>query len=562
MTDSEPDPQTVLVVDDEKNVRLPLRQALEDLGLQVNTAAGGEEALDRIEDTEHDLMLLDLRMPGLDGLEVLQRTRRQAPDLPVVIVTAHGTVKNAVQAMRRGAVDVLLKPISLDSLRELVNRVLQRPTVETETAPYDEWIRLATWHIRHQRTEAARNCLREAIDQDDQRPKAHTLLGILEGTAGNLDDARRYLEAAVGRDPDAATAQLLLDRLREEDHPFPVDRPEALLSAPASAEDPDSVPKMRTVSSRPGTDGTDVPHRVLTVLPERIADGETVADRALVQLAAASARSRQPSGELLLLTVIEVPRQLSLSQAEEAHEDRLQQAQWQLEALADEMKSDTLDVRPVVIVAHQTASVLENIIVEQSVQHVVGAWPRTNGDGTDEDAGWMAALDDLSCEVTLLRSAADPASNDGADVTAFVSDSPYAPFVARRALEWVQGSGVGFLTLLTIQHDDETATEEELQHRGRRLLWDVADRAGLEEEQYEGRVVVSDDIPAVAARCAGVCDRICVGASRSSALSESVFGSFPEHLAASTECPIALVRGPQPSPRSFLEDLGRRLAGA
>ena len=562
MTDSEPDPQTVLVVDDEKNVRLTLRQALEDLGLQVNTAAGGEEALDRIEDTEHDLMLLDLRMPGLDGLEVLQRTRRQAPDLPVVIVTAHGTVKNAVQAMRRGAVDVLLKPISLDSLRELVNRVLQRPTVETETAPYDEWIRLATWHIRHQRTEAARNCLREAIDQDDQRPKAYTLLGILEGTAGNLDDARRYLEAAVGRDPDAATAQLLLDRLRAEDHPFPIDRPEALLSAPASAEDPDSVPKMRTVSSRPGTDGTDVPHRVLTVLPERVADGKTVADRALVQLAAASARSRQPSGELLLLTVIEVPRQLSLSQAEEAHEDRLQQAQWQLEALADEMKSDTLDVRPVVIVAHQTASVLENIIVEQSVQHVVGAWPRTNGDGTDEDAGWMAALDDLSCEVTLLRSPADPASNDGADVTAFVSDSPYAPFVARRALEWVQGSGVGFLTLLTIQHDDETVTEEELQHRGRCLLWDVADRAGLEEEQYEGRVVVSDDVPTVAARCAGVCERICVGASRSSAWSESVFGSFPEHLAASTECPTALVRGPQPSPRSFLEDLGRRLAGA
>jgi CheY-like chemotaxis protein/nucleotide-binding universal stress UspA family protein len=561
MTDSEPDPQTVLVVDDEKNVRLTLRQALEDLGLQVNTAAGGEEALDRIEDTEHDLMLLDLRMPGLDGLEVLQRTRRQAPDLPVVIVTAHGTVKNAVQAMRRGAVDVLLKPISLDSLRELVNRVLQRPTVETETAPYDEWVRLATWHVRHQRTDAARNCLREAIDQDDRRSEAYTLLGILEGTDGDLEAARRHLEAAVGRDPDAATAQLLLDRLRAEDHPFPVDRPEALLSAPASAEDPDSVPKMRTVSSRPGTDGTDVAHRVLTVLPERIADGETVADRALVQLAAASARSRQPSGELLLLTVIEVPRQLSLSQAEEAHEDRLQQVQWQLEALADEMKSDTLDVRPVVIVAHQTASVLENIIVEQSVQHVVGAWPRTNGDGTDEDAGWMAALDDLSCEVTLLRSAADPASNDGADVTAFVSDSPYAPFVARRALEWAQGSGVASLTLLTIQHDDETAIEEELQHRGRRLLWDVADRAGLEEEQYEGRVVVSDDVPTVAARCAGVCERICVGASRSSALSESVFGSFPEHLAASTECPTALVRGPQPSPRSFLEDLGRRLAG-
>ena len=561
MTDSEPDPQTVLVVDDEKNVRLTLRQALEDLGLEVDTPAGGEEALDRIGDAEYDLMLLDLRMPGLDGLEVLQRTRRQAPDLPVVIVTAHGTVKSAVRAMRRGAVDVLLKPISLDSLRELVDRVLQRPTVEAGTAPYDEWVRLATWHVRHQRTDAARNCLREAIDQDDRRSEAYTLLGILEGTDGDLEAARRHLEAAVGRDPDATAAQLLLDRLRKEAHPFPADRPEALLSAPAPGEDPDSVPKMRTVSSRPGADGTDVPHRVLTVLPERIADGETAADQALVQLAAASARSQQPSGELLLLTVIEVPRQLSLSQAEAAHEDRLQEVQWQLEALADEMKGDTLNVRPVVVVAHQTASVLENIIVEQSVQHVVGAWPTTNGDGTGKDVGWMDALDDRSCEVTLLRPPAGPASDNGADVTAFVSDSPYAPFVARRALEWAQGSGVASLTLLTLQPDDGTADAEELQHRGRRLVWDVADRAGLEEEQYEGRVVVSDDIPTVAARCAGVCDRICVGASRSSAWSESVFGSFPEHLAASTECPIALVQGPQPSPRSFLEDLGRRLAG-
>jgi len=118
------------------------------------------------------------------------------------------------------------------------------------------------------------------------------------------------------------------------------------------------------------------------------------------------------------------------------------------------------------------------------------------------------------------------------------------------------------LPLLTLQPDHGTAGAEALQHRGRRLVWEVAGRAGLEEQQYEERVVVSDDVPAVAVRCAGGCDRTCVGARRSSALSESVFGSFPEYLAASTECPIALVRGPQPSPRSFLEDLGRRLAGA
>ena len=96
--------QTVLVDDDERSIRLILQQALEGLSLHVETTADGPEALDQVVRTDYDLMLLDLRMPGLDGLEVLQRTRQQAPDLPIVIVTAHGTVKNAVQAMCHRAV--------------------------------------------------------------------------------------------------------------------------------------------------------------------------------------------------------------------------------------------------------------------------------------------------------------------------------------------------------------------------------------------------------------------------------------------------------------------------
>jgi DNA-binding response OmpR family regulator/nucleotide-binding universal stress UspA family protein len=558
MTDAAAPPQTVLVVDDEKNVRLILRQALEDLGLDVETAADGPEALEKIDDTDYDLILLDLRMPGPDGLEVLQQTRQQAPDLPVVIVTAHGTVENAVQAMRRGAVDVLLKPISLDSLRDLVDRVLQRPAVEGTATPYDEWIRLATWHVRHRRTQAARNCLREAIDQDDGRPEAHTLLGILEETSGNIDAARQHLEAAVERGPDAATAQLLLDCL-QEGAAFPVDQPGALTDAVTS--EADATAEMRPVSPEPSSSEEDLPHRVLAVLPERIANGATAGDRALTQLAASSARAHT-NGELLLLSVVEVPRQLALSQAEEANQERIQEVQWQLEALAEEMTGDTLQVRPMVVVAHLTVSVLENVIPKQSVQHLVGPWPGTDGADSNEDPGWTDALADVSCEVTLLRAPSDVATSNGTDVTAFVSDSPYAPFVARRALEWAQGSGVASLTLLTIQADDGTASNEDLRYRGQRLLWDVADRAGLAEEQYEGRVLVSKDVNTAAERCAGACDRICVGASRGSTGADSAFGSFPERLVTSSECPVALVRGPKPGRRSVLEDLGRRLMGA
>jgi Response regulator containing CheY-like receiver, AAA-type ATPase, and DNA-binding domains len=546
MNNADAPSHTVLVVDDEKNVRLTLRQALEDLGLTVETAPGGSEALSRLDENNYDLMLLDLRMPGLDGLEVLQRARHAAPDLPTIIITAHGTVKNAVQAMRRGAVDVLLKPISLDSLRTLVGRVLQRPAVEA-AAPYDEWMQLAAWHVRHRRTEAARHCLEEAVNQDEQRPEAHTLLGILEGTASDVEAAREHLGAAVEQDPDAATAQLLLDRLRE-DAAFPVDRPEVLTDALSS--EPDTTAEMRDVSPE-STSTEEVPHRVLAVLGESVTEGLTEAHRSLTQLAASSARAHA-NGELLLLSVVEVPRQLTLSRAKEANQDRIQEVQWQLEALADEITGDTLRVRPMVVVAHLTASVLENVVPEQSVQHLIGRWPGANGEA-DVDTGWTDVLDTVSREATLLRPGADGTSGDGTDVTAFVADSPHAPFVARRAREWAQGSGVGTLTLLTIQSNDGTASADALEHRGQRLLWDIADRAGLADEQYEGRVLVSKDVETAAARCASACDRICVGAGQNASWADPGTDSFPGHLAASTDAPIALVRGPHPTSPSFLD---------
>ncbi len=547
----------VLVVDDEKNVRLTLRQALEDIGLTVDTVPNGTEALSQLGEAEYDLVLLDLRMPGLSGLETLERTRRQAPELPVVIVTAHGTVKNAVQAMRRGAVDVLLKPISLDALRDLVEQVFREPSAPPDATPYDEWVQLATWHLRYRRTTAARHCLEEAIAQDEARPEAHTLLGLLEGTVGNLEAARRHLEAAVEREGTTATAQLLLDRLRENDQ-FPIDRADSLLPPSPSDADGAHTSEGRTTASRSLSED-DIPHRVLTVLDESVADGPTADHRALVELAAASAGAHA-NGECLLLSVVEVPRQLTLSQAKETHQDRLQEVQWQLEALAESVDGSALRVTPLAVVAHQTAAVVENTIADRSVQHLVGRWPGTNGEAPD--TSWTDVLDAVSCEVTLLRPGTDGAPGEGADVTAFIADSPHAPFVARRAREWAQGSGVGTLTLLTIQSNDGTASVDALEHRGQRLLWDVADRAGLADEQYEGRVIVSSEVQAAAARCASASDRICVGAGRTGSWSVSDADSFSGRLSASTASPIALVRGPHATSPSFLEGLRRRLTGA
>lgn len=115
---------TVLVVDDEKNIREGLGKALEMDGHDVMLAADGQEALDLVEHEGVDLVIADLKMPKLAGEELLRRVVQSYPSLPVIILTGHGTIESAVQAMRDGAYDFLTKPVNLDRLSLLVNRAL------------------------------------------------------------------------------------------------------------------------------------------------------------------------------------------------------------------------------------------------------------------------------------------------------------------------------------------------------------------------------------------------------------------------------------------------------
>lgn len=115
----------ILVVDDEKNIRLMLRQALASEEVVVESAINGEEAIAKLGEAEFDVMLLDLRLPGMDGLEVLRRVHEQVPEMPVILLTAHGTIEGAVDAMRSGAVNFLQKPFSPREIRDAVAEALQ-----------------------------------------------------------------------------------------------------------------------------------------------------------------------------------------------------------------------------------------------------------------------------------------------------------------------------------------------------------------------------------------------------------------------------------------------------
>ncbi|HKU38543.1 MAG TPA: sigma-54 dependent transcriptional regulator [Polyangiales bacterium] len=116
----------ILVVDDEANARGALAELLREEGYQVETAADGFKALPKLEEFAPDLLLTDLKMPGMDGIALMRKARQMDPDIVAVVMTAFGAVDTAVSAMRQGAADYLTKPINLDELTISIERALER----------------------------------------------------------------------------------------------------------------------------------------------------------------------------------------------------------------------------------------------------------------------------------------------------------------------------------------------------------------------------------------------------------------------------------------------------
>lgn len=129
----QPSPVRILVVDDEKIIRDGCTKILsKEEGCEVQTVASGEDGLRRLQEAPWDLLLLDLKMPGLSGMEVLQRVQENYPDLLVVVITGYATVESAVEAMKAGAYDFVPKPFAPDQLRIVVNRALEKKALEKE----------------------------------------------------------------------------------------------------------------------------------------------------------------------------------------------------------------------------------------------------------------------------------------------------------------------------------------------------------------------------------------------------------------------------------------------
>ncbi len=201
-TDERKGRRGILVVDDEGHTRLTLQTALEPLGYHLVMAGSAEAATEALADPRIELVLLDLKMPGGSGVEVLRHIERERPGLRVVMITAHGTIDSAVESMKLGALDLIQKPFSVDQIRRLVEREMdEAQRVLAADEDYLDQVGRAREKIRNSNLHGALEHLTRAIDDREDRPEAYNLLGVIEELRGDKVAAQRHWRMALLVDP-------------------------------------------------------------------------------------------------------------------------------------------------------------------------------------------------------------------------------------------------------------------------------------------------------------------------------------------------------------------------
>jgi DNA-binding NtrC family response regulator len=192
----------ILIVDDEKNIRDGLAELFKMEGYEIETAADGDAAYSRLQKGDIDLVLTDLRMPGITGEELLQRIKLETPGVPVIILTGHGTVKEAVQAMKDGAWDFLTKPIQdYDRLTLIVRRALDN----------------RQWRLKREQVEEELELHKQSHTVIGDSTAMHRVMDLIRRAAPTKASILINGESGVGKELVAEAIQKLSPR---KDKPF------------------------------------------------------------------------------------------------------------------------------------------------------------------------------------------------------------------------------------------------------------------------------------------------------------------------------------------------------
>ena len=202
----------ILVVDDERNIRNNLAMVLETEDYKVDKCANGDDAILSVKQGRYDIAFVDIQMPKIDGLELLRYLRGLRPKMPVVILTAYGTVHRAVEAMKLGAVDFLEKPFDPKAIQLLCQEILEREKVGS-SGTVDDLLRLAALARQRKAFTEARVHLKIAMMRDFTRPEPYYELGSLAEEEGQVSHAVQYYYMALEAQSDFAPARGALTRL-------------------------------------------------------------------------------------------------------------------------------------------------------------------------------------------------------------------------------------------------------------------------------------------------------------------------------------------------------------
>jgi FixJ family two-component response regulator len=215
-------------VDDEPNVRLNYRVTLETEGYNVLEANCGAKALEQLAANRFDLAILDMRMPEMDGLDLLAEMRQRGYNTPAVIITAYGDIPHAVRAMKLGAIDFLKKPLTPEQLRQIVNEVVERheePEITLAESESDEdmsaeqifrrYLQKAKRLLNLREFESARTNLAKAMALDPLSAEAFNLTGVLFEMREDDQRAKQFYGQAMKLDQSYEPAQQNMRRLFE-----------------------------------------------------------------------------------------------------------------------------------------------------------------------------------------------------------------------------------------------------------------------------------------------------------------------------------------------------------
>ncbi len=267
--------------------------------------------------------------------------------------------------------------------------------------------------------------------------------------------------------------------------------------------------------------------------------------------------SEYGEAEIVAVSVLEVPHQTSLEQGIQYEDERIERQKVLLQNARATAEEAGIGLRTRSIVSHSVSSAILNVLKEERAQHLVLGWSGKRkayqhilGSNIDNIAN------EARCEFSLVKAGGQPVK----DIVVMIGTGPNTILAVKRGRELLQNAGEhASLTLLTVQspQDDEHTDPAEV---GRGLIQSVAREAGLDASMYTPEVVISGNVREALLQAAGKYDTICIGATRSTAVRQALFGSIPEEIGAQAEGTVIIARGHEYKPRTVTEGLIERLS--